>query len=705
MINEQRIYEYGGLLAAGYGLYQARKIHDTELEKSRQRHAEAIDLAKKQHENDMKTLKQTYLLELFNSLEQHFQQLNADLIASSRESERDMFDQRNQSFQTIILSSSVMFSALASMISQGNLPLDSGQVLLVAYSTTCSLSFSFLFLSIVFCIELVIRTSSFMYKRGRSHTRNLRKAINDTKGMMTELRGEGKGSQSMNRAASSMARLGDAAERVQTMRRAISRMQPNEIEEEFERHEAEIRGYLKKREMLNDSAAVTSYRDEVTGVKRPFKHFWEESCETWWNLAILLFYGGSLNMLLALVIYIYAQFVLRYQSIIAAAIGIALLGLVLVLGIGTVIVMRHVDRETDKRENLEALLAGSNPTDESGRIDYSLSANNLYDNSGSTTAGATGTTGTGGGGGWAGFSSLRRYRSTSTVNETGGEPAPLRPAARGVPGQSAAAGTESTPSMTSSTPASSNSATGQRGGSASAAGTPLVTTQLSTPLRTGRLGGDRGIYGSNSGPGSGVKSQTQTEHQVEGVPPPAPRLETHFEEHHEDNDSHSVLTESSVNSALTIPPTFGAHTEHIFQEEPSPRRRFLSAFGGAHKNRDPSASSPAPSSLLRSALSSPEGSPEPLTAGTEHPMRSFRFPRAFPTRNRQGSTGSRDSRDSRGSRDSRRGKATDGTGGTQDQTGGAGSHDPRGAASPSPVEGVHGDNHSTRSNMSAGITF
>jgi hypothetical protein len=41
------------------------------------------------------------------------------LISSSKESESDMFDQRNQSFQTVILSASVMFSSLSTVIIQG----------------------------------------------------------------------------------------------------------------------------------------------------------------------------------------------------------------------------------------------------------------------------------------------------------------------------------------------------------------------------------------------------------------------------------------------------------------------------------------------------------------------------------------------------------------------------------------------------------
>jgi hypothetical protein len=369
MFSEQKLYEYGGLLAAGYGLYQAHKIHDAELEKARKRHTEAIELAKKQHNTDMKTIKQTYLLQLFNSLEQHFQQLNADLIASSRESERDMFEQRNESFQTIILASSVMFSALSSIIVEGRLPSSSGVVLFFAYSLSCSLSFAFLFMCIVFCIELVIRTSSFMYKRGKSHTKSLMNAINDTKGMMRELRGErkhglggsaGHSSTQLDKLSSTNLFLNDAAARhaaatnaingensIHSIRRAISKMTPAEIETEFERHEAEIRGYLKKREKLNDAAAITSYSDDITGHKRPFKHFWEESCEVWWHLAILLFYGGSVNMLIALGIFVWAQFLIQYESLVAAIVGVLLLGLLGVIGIVTVLWMRYVDRQLD----------------------------------------------------------------------------------------------------------------------------------------------------------------------------------------------------------------------------------------------------------------------------------------------------------------------------------------------------------------------
>lgn len=396
MFDEQSIYEVGGLLVAGYGIYQAQAIHDKELERAKQRHQEAIELAKAHHDYEMKTMKQTYLLELFHSLEQHFQQLNSDLIMNSRESERDMFDQRNQSFQIIILSASIMFAALSSIIVAGDIPNNSGKFFLVAYALLSALSFSFLFLSIVFCFELVSRTSLFMYKRGKLHSRSLRLAISDTKKMMRDLRGEGRGFTSGDMMSNpSSASLGDmgssnsgglfqredeAAQRarenlirlsatransinsvggmsdtseIRVIRRAISQMQPGEIEAEFDRHEFEIREYMKRREHLNYASTLNTNRNKITGRKRSFNHFWEESCELWWNLAILFFYAGSLSMILVLMIYMWSEFIIQYNSLISAMVGVIVLGLICLVGVVAALVMRESDRVARRRYTLQ----------------------------------------------------------------------------------------------------------------------------------------------------------------------------------------------------------------------------------------------------------------------------------------------------------------------------------------------------------------
>lgn len=190
-LGDGRTYEMGGLLAAGATILQSQFLHQKDLAKAKERHEKEISLAKEHHIKALTESKRSYLLELLYDLEQHFQQLNADLIASSNESERDMFDQRNQNFQTIILASSVMFTGLSTAIVDGILPEHSTAFVVVAFALTSALSFFFLFICVVICIELVIRASNFMYRRARKHADNLRDAIKSTKKLMDDLNSYG----------------------------------------------------------------------------------------------------------------------------------------------------------------------------------------------------------------------------------------------------------------------------------------------------------------------------------------------------------------------------------------------------------------------------------------------------------------------------------------------------------------------------------
>mmetsp|Transcript_26932 Transcript_26932/g.59608 ORF Transcript_26932/g.59608 Transcript_26932/m.59608 type:complete len:611 (-) Transcript_26932:210-2042(-) len=589
---EQQAWNVVGLAAGIGGMVQSRKLHKVELEHSVERHKESVSLAKEQHDNDMKTTKQTYLLELFNSLEQHFQQLNADLIASSRESERDMFDQRNQSFQTIILASSVMFAALSSIIVDGTLPVDTNAWLMVSYGLTSSLSFAFLFLSIVFCIELVIRTSQFMYKRGKAHTESLKSAIKDTKLMMRELRGDGdyrkqhpsntglsgiaQGSSSDSVGAGTKAgaeqstqtdadigaaaglggmgkrpplareysaiSVGGVTKEAKAIRRAISSMGAGQIEEEFERHEVEIRNYLRKREELNDAAALTSYKDGATGVKRPFKHFWVNACEKWWNLSILLFYGGSLNMLLTLMIYMWAQFLIQYNSMLAAIVGVSLIGTVVVVSFGTVLLMRDVDRRADRTDGAELHRIGA-PSSSSDNTPPAVEEDEGQGEGEGPGAGVPGLQRvapfTQGAGDWAGAEAWSSEGKGPPQEEQGG-------------------GLMSTP--------------------AKRAATLRGHTELERDS-TKRLDG--------------------------------PSFESHLRPRPQDVETGRLSMDSSVNSDLSLPPDM--RVQHVYNGTPSPRRRFLASLGSSiRKYRQPSPATPASraSQISQASLSQARRQPQ-----------------------------------------------------------------------------------------------
>ena len=64
-----------------------------------------------------------------------------------RESQRDMFDQMNKNLQNIIITASVLFAALTTIITQGELD-NPTEYFLVFYSIFCSMSFLGLFMSI-----------------------------------------------------------------------------------------------------------------------------------------------------------------------------------------------------------------------------------------------------------------------------------------------------------------------------------------------------------------------------------------------------------------------------------------------------------------------------------------------------------------------------------------------------------------------------
>jgi hypothetical protein len=76
-LDPNEIVGMGSVLVNVGQICQARKLFYDEAEKTKYYHEESKKLAEKQHEKDLLLLKQTYLMDVFVNLEQHFQQLNA----------------------------------------------------------------------------------------------------------------------------------------------------------------------------------------------------------------------------------------------------------------------------------------------------------------------------------------------------------------------------------------------------------------------------------------------------------------------------------------------------------------------------------------------------------------------------------------------------------------------------------------------------
>ena len=275
-----------------------------------------------QHDHDLLLLKKTFLSDAYMNLEQHFQQLNADLINSCGENERDMFDQRNQQYQTIILSSSVMFSALSTVIIQGFLPPTSGSTAFILYALSSSISLGSLFLCIIICIEIVHRASKFMYRRANNQTLQLRDALALSNSMLEEMRG------SLNDGNISL-------------RRSI--MDPlTDIDKAWTQHEKIVHKFLHKRDQINNKAAPIRLDDATTANqwKETFEDFWVRDCKGLGNKAIGLFYVGSLSLISAIMIYMWTVFKISYGSSPGAVIAVCIICVSIVIGIGALVAFR-----------------------------------------------------------------------------------------------------------------------------------------------------------------------------------------------------------------------------------------------------------------------------------------------------------------------------------------------------------------------------
>ena len=245
---------------------------------------------------------------------------------------------------------------------------------------------AFLFLSIVLCIEVILRASSFMYNRARKHTTQLREAIQKTKMMMKRIRGgnfpekldddggecESKAfesniknsrsndeSESMNQKPTCYQSQGrndkktpekslkfsavmTDSQQKKISRRKIAEMKEEDLQIEWERHEAEVHKYLEEREKINDQSSVLVSAD-ANSSRMSFEQFWRESCKFWADIAILFFYAGTANLLLAIMIYMWAEFFIMYESPVGAVIAVVFIGVSLVLGILLAIHLRQND--------------------------------------------------------------------------------------------------------------------------------------------------------------------------------------------------------------------------------------------------------------------------------------------------------------------------------------------------------------------------
>lgn len=342
-----------GAVGASYFLNECsiseeRKLHDDELEYEKSHFEDSIELAKK-----------THLLDIFADFERHIQQLNSDLIYTSHEADRDIFEQRCQLFQTMIVAGTIMLLALISVFIQGTLPNTQRESIFIAYSIFNPLSLVVLTTSIVICFYVVHKASEFMFERSESYTELLKSSVQENQGMMEALRKErydgiidenNIGVSASNTGGKSSLDQQHQEDIITHIQSKFSEMtnfiwgyshvehdtnKPNvsTVDERFEKHEELMERYIGKREEIQEKMA--NFKVHGPG----FEIYWGENLQWKGDAAIYSFYVGTIFMIIATAIYMYTYFV-ENKSDTSAIVSVVILSAAGLAGVGVVLYFR-----------------------------------------------------------------------------------------------------------------------------------------------------------------------------------------------------------------------------------------------------------------------------------------------------------------------------------------------------------------------------
>lgn len=370
------------LLTSGISAYQAHRQHSVGQKTEDEQHAAEMCQTREQFERELTNTRRTYLLSTYADIETYFQELNENLISSSRDAERDMVDQRNQQFQTIFLADTIMLAALLSILFEGTLPETIGKYFYIMFSTAIAASLACLVINVAICIIITRRVTSFMYHRSDSNVHHVKDAMERTKNMIGELtrsRSERVPVAVPTSVPSSIAMAEavtlDAAQHLQStlMRRQISSMGEKEIEREWVQHEKVVYDYLDNRRELHDRLQQQS--------RLTFEEYWRDNCSRLATWATLLFYSGTAFMLLATMIFVWVSNIYEYHSPVAAVVAVITIGIALIMGLAMTVYLRRFDPINRKlqaqQEQVEDNDGSSSMLDVSGSIRPSMSNNSF----------------------------------------------------------------------------------------------------------------------------------------------------------------------------------------------------------------------------------------------------------------------------------------------------------------------------------------
>eukprot|EP01032_Pedospumella_encystans_P023633 gene23633-26748_t len=394
-----RLGGLGNVITAGLNLYQTAEYSKRSQAAEQSRHERELELMRQQHRQELITAKQTYLISTFTDIEQYCQELNENLVNSTKDAERDMVDQRSQQFQTILLAGTIMITSVINILIQGPLPESSNQFSKIAYSLTNTASIFFIGLNMLLCIQLIYRVTQFMYRRSESNLIQLREAMSETRKTMRKIRGDdeiddegpvaskipnkiptfephsgeqeeskesedGAGRDSMSNVKADVSGKESASSprgsvplnpevpllRQPSNRSQISKLSLEEVDAQWQQHESEVHAYLHRRSAINERREVLRFG------AISFEHFWNSSCRDTGFLALVSFYIGTSFMLLATMVFFWNKYVYVYHVQEGAIAAVVTIGVSLVVCLGFAVYLRFFDPSIDHmRDDASAL--------------------------------------------------------------------------------------------------------------------------------------------------------------------------------------------------------------------------------------------------------------------------------------------------------------------------------------------------------------
>ena len=415
-----RLNGIGNVITSGLNLYQTAEYSKRAQAQEQTRHETEMELMRQQHRQELITAKQTYLISTFTNIEQYCQELNENLLNSTKDAERDMVDQRSQQFQTILLAGTIMITSVMNILIQGPLPREADEFSKIAYSWTNTSSVFFIGLNMLLCIQLIYRVTQFMYRRSELNLCQLRDAMDETRTMMRKIRGdesrvrgigiglglvnpsevnqedlhtphdsclrhnveEGREEEekmdpdeedyinstnlSPNVDKTHPKQVGIKAnpaplKRGHSQRSHISSLTSEQVDTQWQFHEAEVHAYLHRRSAMNERREVLRFG------AISFEHFWNTSCRDSGFLALVSFYTGTSMMLLATMVYFWNTYLHVYKNFEGAVAAVVTIGASLVLCLGFAIYLRFFDPAiSNMRDDSSSLVA----SDENKNIKY-----------------------------------------------------------------------------------------------------------------------------------------------------------------------------------------------------------------------------------------------------------------------------------------------------------------------------------------------